>query len=61
MEYFKRILKHYLVLALSQAGCQVDGDTIGEIEDACDALFDDLGIQAQMFVNNAIAGHERKG
>jgi len=61
MEYFKRILKHYLVLALSEAGCRVDGDVIAEIEGACDALFDDLGLQAQQFVINAIAGHEREG
>jgi len=61
MEYFKRILKHYLVLALSESGCRVDGDVIAEIEGACDALSLSLGLWAQEVVDNAIAAHEREG
>lgn len=38
MEYFERIITHYMILALERAGVRVDGDTYGELS----AAFDDL-------------------
>ena len=38
MKYFKRILVHYLTMALREAGVRIDSDTLSEIEGMCDDL-----------------------
>lgn len=38
LDYFERILTHYVILALERAGVRVDGDTYAELE----AAFEDL-------------------
>lgn len=61
MELFRRIFKHYIVLALSQAGCSVDGDVIGEIEAACDDLEDYIGLEIQKAIIACCGVWETKG
>ena len=38
MKYFRRILVHYLTMALRGAGVRIDSDTLSEIEGMCDDL-----------------------
>jgi hypothetical protein len=40
MKYFKRIIKHYITLALREAGVRIDGDVYAELDGAIDSLED---------------------
>ena len=52
MQYFKRILKHYLILALEKQ-IRVDSDTHAEL----DGMFDDLETYIDARIAAAIAAH----
>jgi len=54
MKYFKRILKHYLTLALQTV--HLNGDSHVEI----DGMFDDLEAYIDARIAAAIAAHETK-
>ncbi len=55
MDLFKRIFKHYMVMALERAGIRVDGDVMSEIECACDALSDYIAEMAKKEAAVALA------
>ena len=55
MVFFKRIFKHYMVMALERAGVRVDGDVISELESACDALSDYIAEMAKKEAAIALA------
>lgn len=38
MEYFKRILKHYIIVALRRSGADVNFDTHAELDEAFESL-----------------------
>ena len=42
MEYFGRIIKHYIILALERSGVHVDPDTYAELDDALIDLKQDI-------------------
>jgi len=54
LDYFKRILTHYLTMALERAGVRIDSDTHAEIAGMCEAL--ESGIRS--IVQDAIEQHK---
>ena len=54
MNYFARIIKHYITLALEKAGARVDSDMHTELDDAITSL--DAFITAR--IREEIALHE---
>ena len=55
MKYFKRILVHYLTMALREAGVRIDSDTLSEIEGMCDDLDEYIHAVAKKTVAEALA------
>lgn len=61
MEEFKRVLKHWLVLALSSSGYEVGPATIANIEQACDALFADIEGKIKTAIDDCCCVWENQG
>ena len=55
MKYFRRILVHYLTMALRDAGVRTDSDTLSEIEGMCDDLDEYIHAVAKKTVAEALA------
>ena len=56
MKYFKRILVHYLTMALREPRpVRIDGDTLSEIEGMCDDLDEYIHAVAKKTVAEALA------
>ena len=53
MNYFARIIKHYITLALERSGVPIDGDTRTELNDA----FNDLDNHIRIAVAEQIKQH----